>query len=145
MTRATAQPASAGPSAESPASVASAHSARPPSSFSTTESSSLVKIGVGLATLAPTWLGSPDAAGPAFVVLDVLGVVGEATGLPFAEYIQRGELKTYVVLDGRRIDYINRYVNRYIGHFKYRYIGRYNGYNRKHRRYFHLNVHRQRS
>lgn len=53
----------------------------------------------------------PDVAGPAFVILDVLGVVGEATGLPFHQYIARGELKTYVVLDGRRIDYINRFIN----------------------------------
>lgn len=53
----------------------------------------------------------PDALGPAFVVLDVLGVVGEATGLPFSEYVRRGELKTYVVVDGRRLDYLNRFVD----------------------------------
>ncbi|WP_165064891.1 hypothetical protein [Paludisphaera rhizosphaerae] len=61
--------------------------------------------------LERTFDAPPDAAGPAFVVLDVLGVVGEATGLQFSEFIQRGELKTYVVIDGRRIDYINRFVN----------------------------------
>ncbi|MDG3004495.1 hypothetical protein [Paludisphaera mucosa] len=49
-------------------------------------------------------------AGPAFVVLDVLGVVGEATGLAFSENIRRGELKTYVAIDGRRVDYLNRHV-----------------------------------
>ncbi|WP_337173379.1 hypothetical protein [Paludisphaera sp.] len=50
------------------------------------------------------------AVGPASIVLDVVGVVGEATGLMFSDMVRRGELKTYVVLDGKRIDYINRHI-----------------------------------
>ncbi|WP_165253186.1 hypothetical protein, partial [Paludisphaera soli] len=50
------------------------------------------------------------AAGPAFAVLDVLGVVGAATGLPFSDYVRRGELKTYLVVNGRRVDDLNRHV-----------------------------------
>jgi hypothetical protein len=48
--------------------------------------------------------------GPSFLALDVLQVVGEDLGLPFSEFIRKGELKTYVVIGGKRIDYINRYV-----------------------------------
>lgn len=51
------------------------------------------------------------AAGPAAFVLDVVGVVGEATGLMFSDQVRRGELKTYVALDGTRIDYLNRHVD----------------------------------
>jgi len=48
--------------------------------------------------------------GPAFVVLDVVQVVGEASGLPFSEFIRRDELKTYVEVNGKRIDYLNRHI-----------------------------------
>lgn len=51
------------------------------------------------------------AVGPASIVLDVVGVVGEATGLMFSDLVRRGELKTYVAIDGRRIDYINRHID----------------------------------
>jgi hypothetical protein len=51
------------------------------------------------------------AVGPPSIVLDVVGVVGEATGLMFSDMVRRGELKTYVVVDGKRIDYINRFID----------------------------------
>ncbi len=46
----------------------------------------------------------------AFVVLDVVQVVGEMAGVPFSNLVQKGELRTYVVLNGKRIDYINHYI-----------------------------------
>lgn len=49
--------------------------------------------------------------GPAFLVLDVIQVVGEAPGLPFSEFIRRGELKTYVEVNGKRFDYLNRHIH----------------------------------
>lgn len=49
--------------------------------------------------------------GPAFLVLDVVQVVGEAPGLPFSEFIRRDELKTYVEVNGKRIDYLNRHIH----------------------------------
>ena len=48
--------------------------------------------------------------GQAFVVLDVVQVVGETAGSPYSNLVQKGELRTYVVLNGKRIDYINRYI-----------------------------------
>ena len=48
--------------------------------------------------------------GPAFLVLDVLQVVGEEPGLPFSEFIRKGELRTYILLGGKRVDYLNRHV-----------------------------------
>jgi len=48
--------------------------------------------------------------GRAFVVLDVLQVVGETAGSPYSNLVQKGELRTYVVVNGKRIDYINRYI-----------------------------------
>ncbi len=47
----------------------------------------------------------------AFVVLDVVQVVGESSGLPYSNLVQKGELRTYVAVNGRRIDYLNRYIN----------------------------------
>ncbi|MGC8638808.1 MAG: hypothetical protein ACP5XB_02885 [Isosphaeraceae bacterium] len=47
---------------------------------------------------------------PAFLDLDVLGVVGETSGLPYSNLVQKGELRTYVVVGGKRFDYINRYI-----------------------------------
>ena len=51
------------------------------------------------------------AVGPAAIVLDVVGVVGEATGLMFSDMVRRGELRTHVLVDGERIDYVNRYID----------------------------------
>lgn len=48
--------------------------------------------------------------GPAFLALDVLQVVGEEFGLPFSDFIRKGELKTYVAIGGNRIDYLNRHI-----------------------------------
>ena len=43
--------------------------------------------------------------------LGLCKIVGEAAGLPFSEFIRRGELKTYLAIDGRRIDDLNRFVD----------------------------------
>jgi hypothetical protein len=42
--------------------------------------------------------------------LDVVQVVGEASGLPFYELAKRGEIRTSVKINGRPIDYLNRYI-----------------------------------
>ena len=55
-----------------------------------------------------TWRG--QLPGPAFVVLDVVQVVGETAGSPYSNLVHKGELRTYVALNGKRIDYINRYI-----------------------------------
>src|SRR5439155_2759210 len=47
---------------------------------------------------------------PAELVLDVVQVVGETSDSSFAHYIRDGELRTYVAINGRRVDYLNRYV-----------------------------------
>jgi hypothetical protein len=47
---------------------------------------------------------------PGFVVLDVIQVVGETAGSPYSNLVLKGELRTYVALNGKRIDYINRYI-----------------------------------
>jgi hypothetical protein len=53
----------------------------------------------------------PDGLeGPRFLVLDVVQVVGETPGLPFSDFIRRGELKTFVEINGARVDYLNRHV-----------------------------------
>ncbi|MBV8487094.1 MAG: hypothetical protein JO161_02330, partial [Planctomycetaceae bacterium] len=53
---------------------------------------------------------SAPSTGQAFIVLDVVQVVGEAAGVPYSNLVQKGELRTYVVLNGKRIDYINHYI-----------------------------------
>ena len=47
---------------------------------------------------------------PSSLSLDVLLVVGEEAGLQFSEYIRKGQLKTYVAIGGKRIDYLNRHI-----------------------------------
>jgi hypothetical protein len=47
---------------------------------------------------------------PAYLVLDVTQVEGEDNDSKFSANVRRGELRTYVVVNGRRIDYINRYI-----------------------------------
>jgi hypothetical protein len=49
-------------------------------------------------------------AGAGFVVLDVVQVVGETAGSPYSNLVQKGELRTHVVINGKRIDYLNRYI-----------------------------------
>jgi hypothetical protein len=47
---------------------------------------------------------------PAALVLDVVHVVGEATGLQFASLVQKGELRTNVSINGQPVDYLNRHI-----------------------------------
>jgi hypothetical protein len=47
---------------------------------------------------------------PALLVLDVSQVEGEDNDSKFSPNVRRGELRTYVVLNGKRIDYLNRYI-----------------------------------
>jgi hypothetical protein len=49
-------------------------------------------------------------AQPAALVLDVVQVIGEASGLQFASEVQKGELRTYVAVNGQRVDYLNRHI-----------------------------------
>jgi hypothetical protein len=53
----------------------------------------------------------PALSQPAFVVLDVVQVVGETAGSPYSNLVQKGELRTYVLVNGKRIDYINHYIS----------------------------------
>jgi hypothetical protein len=48
--------------------------------------------------------------GEVALTLDVLQVVGEASDLRFSDKVKRGEIRTNVVVNGRRIDYINRHI-----------------------------------
>ena len=47
---------------------------------------------------------------PAFLVLDVVEVVGEANNIQFSDLVRAGELRTSVSLDGRKFDYLNRHI-----------------------------------
>jgi hypothetical protein len=48
---------------------------------------------------------------PAALVLDVIEVVSETGGDPnFAQQVREGELRTYAVVNGKRVDYLNHYV-----------------------------------
>src|SRR5262249_29759801 len=47
---------------------------------------------------------------PISLVLDVLDVVGETSGTPYSNLILKGQLRTYLAINGKRIDYINRYI-----------------------------------
>ncbi|WP_165230311.1 hypothetical protein [Aquisphaera insulae] len=47
---------------------------------------------------------------PAFVVMDVVQVVGETVGGDFSANVAKGELRTFVELNGKRVDYINHHV-----------------------------------
>ncbi|MFO0890846.1 MAG: hypothetical protein U0790_17080 [Isosphaeraceae bacterium] len=49
-------------------------------------------------------------AAPLSLVLDVIDVVGE-TGSPFSNLIQKGEIRTFVALNGKRIDTLNHYIS----------------------------------
>jgi hypothetical protein len=50
------------------------------------------------------------APAPAFLVLDVVQAVGETAGTPYSNLVQKGELRTYVAINGRRVDYLNRFI-----------------------------------
>ena len=45
-----------------------------------------------------------------FLVLDVVQVVGEEGDEAFSPRVKEGELRTYAVVNGKRIDYLNRYI-----------------------------------
>jgi hypothetical protein len=47
---------------------------------------------------------------PAELVLDVVEVVGESGDSRYSQQVRNGELRTYVEVNGRRIDYLNRYI-----------------------------------
>jgi hypothetical protein len=47
---------------------------------------------------------------PAALVLDVVQVVGEASGLQFSSLVQKGELRTNVSINGQPVDYLNRHI-----------------------------------
>jgi hypothetical protein len=49
-------------------------------------------------------------AAPAWLVLDVVQVVGVASGLQFSELVQKGELRTNVAINGRPVDFLNRHI-----------------------------------
>ncbi len=51
---------------------------------------------------------APD--GPAELVLDVIGVVPEAGDPRYSIQVRNGELRSYVAVNGRRLDYLNRHV-----------------------------------
>ena len=49
-------------------------------------------------------------SGAAFLVLDVLQVVGEAPDLQFSSLVKKGELRTNLKLNGEPFDYLNRFI-----------------------------------
>jgi hypothetical protein len=50
----------------------------------------------------------PEA--PVWIVLDVVEVVGETSNSEFSRLIREGDLRTYVAVNGKRIDYLNRHI-----------------------------------
>ncbi len=63
----------------------------------------------GLALERPIELpAAPD--GPAELVLDVVGVVPEAGDQEYSIQVRNGELRSYVAVNGRRVDYLNRHI-----------------------------------
>ena len=48
--------------------------------------------------------------GASVLVLDVVGVAGEAAGLPFSPLVKKGELRTNVKINGEPFDYLNHYI-----------------------------------
>ena len=48
--------------------------------------------------------------GPWFLVLDVVGVVGEHNHDEFSPRVRNGEFRTNAVVNGQRIDYVNRHI-----------------------------------
>ena len=49
---------------------------------------------------------------PCFLVLDVFQLLGEDNDAGWSQRIREGELRTYVAINGKRIDYLNRYVKK---------------------------------
>jgi hypothetical protein len=50
----------------------------------------------------------PDSQ--AMLVMDVVQVVGEDNDATYSQYVRKGELLTWVTVNGRRIDFLNRYI-----------------------------------
>src|SRR5262249_53580483 len=50
----------------------------------------------------------PDAQ--ALLVMDVVQVVGEDNNATYSQYVRKGELRTWVTINGQRVDFLNRYV-----------------------------------
>jgi hypothetical protein len=50
------------------------------------------------------------AEGPAELVLDVVQVVPEHGDSDYSIQVRKGELRTFVAVNGKRIDYLNRYI-----------------------------------
>ncbi len=51
-------------------------------------------------------------ADPAFLVMDVVGAVGLDNDPLWSQHVRNGELRTYVVVNGKRVDFLNRFVKR---------------------------------
>ncbi len=47
---------------------------------------------------------------PALLVLDVIQVVSETNDERWSPRVRKGELRTYIVVNGQQIDYLNRYI-----------------------------------
>ena len=47
---------------------------------------------------------------PCYVVLDVVQLVGENSDPHYSQHIRNGELRTFLAINGQRIDYLNRYL-----------------------------------
>jgi hypothetical protein len=63
-------------------------------------------------TLERTFELTGDPGSPAMLVLDVLQVVGESSGSsPYSNLVAKGELRTYVSINGKRVDYLNHYID----------------------------------
>ena len=45
-----------------------------------------------------------------FLIMDVVQLVGEHSEPNFSDRIRHGELRTYLAINGKRIDYLNRYL-----------------------------------
>jgi hypothetical protein len=50
----------------------------------------------------------PDSQ--ALLVMDVVQVVGEDNDLTYSQYVRKGELITWLAVNGQRIDFLNRYI-----------------------------------
>jgi hypothetical protein len=47
---------------------------------------------------------------PGFLLLDLVQVVGLDNDPEWSQHVRNGELRTYVLVNGKRIDYLNRYI-----------------------------------
>ncbi len=47
---------------------------------------------------------------PAVALLDMVQVVGEDNDAVYSRYVREGELRTWLVVNGQRVDYVNRFI-----------------------------------